>query len=165
MAKGRNVETMFTGTALTRDNSLYSVPQFAGVEAEWARPTLVGHTARGVNQVEAVGPGGISLLSGISELIEHGLGLDAQLANTRPRDESPIFFTLRAGENHAIPNVALHLPDIAGVGFRDVDHYELDLIPISVVELVQGRNLPPEGRSGVAPEYQDDRPVFGSQGR
>ena len=165
MAKGRNVEITFAGTTLARDNSLYSVPQFAGVEAEWARATLVGHPARGVNQVEAVGPCGISRLSGIPKLIEHRLGLDAQLAYTSASDEGPIFFTLRAGENHAVPDVALHLPDIAGVGFGDVDHDELDLVSIPVVELVQGRNLPPERRSGVAPEYQDDWPVFGSQSR
>ena len=40
--------------------------------------------------------------------------------------------------------------------FGDVDDQEGDLVPIFVVELVEGRNLPPEGRSSVASENQDD---------
>jgi hypothetical protein len=40
---------------------------------------------------------------------------------------------------------------------EDVDGVEDDLIFVLIVELVEGRNLPPEGWSGVAAKDEDDR--------
>lgn len=40
-----------------------------------------------------------------------------------------------------------------------VNGVEVDLAMVLLGELVQGGNLPPKRRSGIAPEYQDDRPV------
>ncbi len=40
---------------------------------------------------------------------------------------------------------------------EDVDGVEGDLIFVLIVELVEGRNLPPEGRSGVAAKDEHDR--------
>jgi hypothetical protein len=41
--------------------------------------------------------------------------------------------------------------------FKDVDRVEAHLILVLVGQLVQGGNLPPKWRSGVAPENQHDR--------
>jgi hypothetical protein len=38
----------------------------------------------------------------------------------------------------------------------DVDDEEADLVRILIVELVEGGNLPPKGRSGVAAEDEND---------
>lgn len=43
--------------------------------------------------------------------------------------------------------------------FKDVHGIELDLVLILLGQLVQGGNLPPEGRSGIAPEDENDRLV------
>ena len=40
---------------------------------------------------------------------------------------------------------------------KDVDGVERDLVFVLIVELVQGRNLPPERWSGVAAKDEDDR--------
>ena len=40
---------------------------------------------------------------------------------------------------------------------KDVDGVERDLVFVLIVELVQGRNLPPEGWSGIAAKDQHDR--------
>ena len=40
---------------------------------------------------------------------------------------------------------------------EDIDGVEGDLIFVLIVELVEGRNLPPEGRSGVAAKDENDR--------
>ena len=48
--------------------------------------------------------------------------------------------------------------------FQNVDHEERDFAVVVVIELVEGGNLPPEGRSSVAAEYQDDRRVGGEGG-
>jgi hypothetical protein len=39
------------------------------------------------------------------------------------------------------------------MGLGDVDNQELDVVLIFAIELVEGRNLPPEWRSGVTSEY------------
>jgi hypothetical protein len=39
----------------------------------------------------------------------------------------------------------------------NVYHQERDLLSILLIELVEGRNLPPKRRSSVAAEYQDNR--------
>jgi hypothetical protein len=49
------------------------------------------------------------------------------------------------------------------MGFEDVDREEGDLLTVLIVELVEGRNLPPEGRSGVAAEDQNDGLMEGGQ--
>jgi len=48
--------------------------------------------------------------------------------------------------------------------FSDVDHEKSHAVPILIVKLVEGGNLPPERRSGVAAENQDDGLLF-VQGR
>jgi len=50
------------------------------------------------------------------------------------------------------------------MGLKNVDDQERDLAAVLVVELVEGRNLPPERRSSVAAEHQHDR-LFRGQSR
>ncbi len=56
----------------------------------------------------------------------------------------------------------MRLPDIARVRLDDVDDEERDPVTVLVVEFVEGRNLPPEGRSGIAAEDEHDW-LFGSE--
>jgi hypothetical protein len=44
--------------------------------------------------------------------------------------------------------------------FRDVHHQKRNAILILLVEFVEGRNLPPEWRSGVTSEDQHDGLLF-----
>jgi hypothetical protein len=41
--------------------------------------------------------------------------------------------------------------------FGNVNNKESNATAILLVKLIEGRNLPPERRSGVAPEYQNHR--------
>ena len=41
--------------------------------------------------------------------------------------------------------------------FLYIHDMECDAIPIGIVELVEGGNLPPKWRSGIAPEDEDHR--------
>ena len=49
--------------------------------------------------------------------------------------------------------------------FDDVDDQERDLLVVLVIELVEGGNLPPEGRSSVAAEDEDDGSFGGECGK
>jgi hypothetical protein len=41
--------------------------------------------------------------------------------------------------------------------FGDVDHEKSNSVAILLIKFVEGRNLPPERRSGVTAEYQNHR--------
>jgi hypothetical protein len=49
--------------------------------------------------------------------------------------------------------------------FRNVDNQKRDLISVLPVELVEGGNLPPEGRSGVTSEDENHWPPLRSKNR
>jgi hypothetical protein len=42
----------------------------------------------------------------------------------------------------------------------DVHHHKLHLAPIFLIKLVEGRNLPPEWRSGIASENKNYGPML-----
>ena len=107
------------------------------------------------DQIDAVRPARIGLLRRITELVEYGWKLDTKFPHASSSDERPFFFSLRAGKNNVVSDVALHLPNVAGMRFRDVYDQERDPPTVLLVKLIEGRDLPPERRSGVAAEYQD----------
>ncbi len=146
-------------------NPTHSILQLFGVEAEGAGLALVRHATGCVNQVEAIGPRRVRLLGGVTEFVEHRGNVDSQLAHAGSGDGSAFLFAPRTRENNLLFYVALHLPDIAGMRLGDVDHEERDLTSILLVELVEGRNLPPEGRSSVASKDEHDRLALGRKRR
>jgi hypothetical protein len=110
-----------------------------------------------IDEVNAVGPAGVSLLGGVTEFVEHGGKLDPQLANARAGHQRALFFTLGAGKDDLVFYIALHLPDVAGMCFRDVHDQEADFALVLIVELVEGGNLPPEGWSSVTAKNHHHR--------
>ena len=116
-----------------------------------------------IDEIKPVGPAGISIFSGVPELVEHCGKLDAQFADASTREEGSFLVILRTGKHKIFFDVALRLPDVARVRLENVDNEECDTISILLVKFVKGRNLPPERRSGVAAEYQDHRLFCGER--
>ena len=56
------------------------------------------------------------------------------------------------GEEHFLAQVDGQLPAIGGVSLLDIDDKKIDLIAVLAVDLIEGGNLPPKGRSSIAPE-------------
>lgn len=100
-------------------NCRFQVGRF---EAEWSRLALVGDASVCINEIEAVGPSCVSTLGGVAELVEHGGEFDSKLADTRASEEGPFFVVLGTGKNKVLFDVALRLPDVAGVSFEDVNN-------------------------------------------
>jgi hypothetical protein len=134
----------------------HGILQLFRVEAEGPWLALVRHVAGGVDQVKAVRPSRVRLFCGVAEFIEHGRNIDSELTDAGARDETAFVFAPWTREDDIVFNVALHLPDVAGVRLGDVNHQECDLLSILLIELIEGRNLPPKRRSSVTSEYQDD---------
>ena len=135
------------------------------METKRSRPTLVGYPPASVNQVKSIRPAGICTFSRVSKFIQHRWNLDSQLAHASTSDKSAFLFTARAGKYNFVLYIAFHLPDVAGVRFSDVDDQECDPVSELLVEVVEGRNLPPEGRSGIASKHQHHRAILRSQRR
>lgn len=131
--------------------------QLFRVESEGTGLAFVRHAAGGVDQIKSIWPRRVCLLGGVAKFVEHGGNVDSQLAHTRAGDETAFVFTPRAGEDDVVLNIALHLPDIARMRLGDVDHQERDLLSVLLIELVEGRNLPPKRRSSVASKYEHHR--------
>ncbi len=125
------------------------------MESERPGLALIGHMALAIDQVQTIRPAGVGGFGGVAKLVQHRGQLDPKLPDARACDQSALFFILRVGEHHAVFDVALHLPDIAGMSLRDVDDQEAGAVLELVIEFVEGGNLPPEGRSSVAAENQD----------
>jgi len=105
-----------------------------------------------VDQVHTVGPASIGAFGGISEFVEYRRKFDSQLANTSPSNEGTVFFILGAGEYYFLFDVALHLPDITGMGFGNVHHKKCNAVLVLIVELIKCGNLPPEWWSSITAE-------------
>ena len=110
-----------------------------------------------IDHVEAVGPTGVCLLCRIAKFVEHGWDLDAEFSDARSGDHGALLFVSRSGENNFVFDVAFHLPDVAGMRLQDIDHKERHPATVLVIKFVEGRNLPPERRSGVTAKDQHDR--------
>jgi hypothetical protein len=88
----------------------------------------------------------------VAELVEHGGKLYTKFPHASPSDERAISFSFRARKDNLVFDVALHLPNVAGMRFGNVDHQKSNPPAILLVELIEDRNLPPKWRSGVAAE-------------
>jgi len=135
----------------------HGILQLFRIEAEGTRLALVRYVAGRIDQVKAIGPCRVRLLGRVSEFIQYSRNVDSQFADAGAGDESTFLFAPWTGEDNFIFDVTLHLPDVAGMRLGDVDHQECDLAAVLLIELVKGRNLPPEGRSGIASKYEHDR--------
>ena len=109
------------------------------------------------DQIDAVRPARISLFGRIAKLVEHSWKLNPKFPYASPSDEGAIFFSFRAGKDNLVFDIALHLPNVAGMRFGNVNNEESNAPAILLVKLIEGRNLPPERRSGVAAENQNHR--------
>jgi hypothetical protein len=124
-------------------------------EGSWF--ALVCDTPVGLDQVQAVRPTGVCRFDLIVEAIDQGLEFDAQLANAHTGYRGAFLLVARAAEEDVVANVALHLPHVGRMGFKDVDRVEIDLALVLLRKLIQGGNLTPKGRSRVAAEDENDR--------
>ena len=127
------------------------------MEAEWARPALVCYTPVAVDYIKPIGPAGVGGFSGVPDVIDEGRNLDVQIPDARARYSFALLQALRICEYDVLADIRFHLPEIAGVGFLDVNDIERRPILVLLVQPVERGNLPAKGRSGIAAEDKDHR--------
>lgn len=125
------------------------------LEAEGTCGTLVSNFALLIDQVEPVRPAGVCLLGRVVDSVYERRKLDAEVDRAGRGQLGAILICLGVLVNHLLLLVDRQLPAVARVRLLNVDQVEGQFILVLPVELVEGGNLPPEGRSGVAAEDQD----------
>ena len=135
--------------------------EFIGLKPKRPGLALVDHSAVGVDEVDTIRPSGIGAFGGVTELVEDRRKFDSKFAHTGVGDKAALVLVPGTGEDDFVFDVALHLPNVAGVCFENVDDEEGDAVGVLIEELVEGRNLPPERRSSVAAEDENNRLLGG----
>jgi hypothetical protein len=130
--------------------------QFVGLEAERAGPAFVRDSSLPVDQIKTIRPAGIRLFRRVAELVEDSGEFYTQLPHARARHERTFLFVFGARKNDLLFDVALHLPDVAGMGLCDVHDEECYAVSILLIQLVESGSLPSKRRSGVAAEDEHD---------
>ena len=136
----------------------------SGVEAEGAGAGFEGYAAVSIDDVEAVGPAGVIVFGGVLEIVDERGEFNSELHDAERAHLFALFEIFRSGEDHVVVEVIGILPDVGGVRFANVDGVKLHFIFVLFVERVEGGNLPPEGRSSVAAEDENDR-LLATEGR
>ena len=145
-------------------NLLQRFLEIVRLETEWAGCALVRDPVRLIDQVDAIGPTCVGALRLVVESVDHCRELNSQLTYAAASHLGALVEIPGARENNFVSQIALGLPDVARVRLDDVDNQERDLLAVLVIEFVEGGNLPPEGRSGVAAEDKHDRLLRGERG-
>ena len=156
-------EEFFSSLLVAWNGLLYRSFQFIRMEAERPGFAFIRHPACRVDKVQAIRPRGVRTFRRVAKFVEHRGNLDPQLTDAGSGNERTLIFTSRTGEYNVFLDVALHLPDIAGVRLCDVDNEKRNLVSVLLVELVEGGHLPPERRSGIASKDQHHRPLLGRE--
>jgi hypothetical protein len=129
------------------------------MEPKRSRFALERDLSIALNQIEAVRPACVGGFHLIIKAINQRRELDMQLPNASASYGRALLLVTRTAEQNVIANIALHLPDVGRMSFENVDGVEVDLALVLLGQLVQGGNLPPKRRSGIAAENENDWPL------
>ncbi len=107
--------------------------QLPRVEPEGPGFALVSDLAIAPDNEQTIRPRRVLLLNPIVDPIQQSGDLDVELANARACHILPFCRGSRIPEDHTLFDIALHLPDVAWVSLRDVDHVERRLLVVPLV--------------------------------
>jgi hypothetical protein len=124
------------------------------MKTEWPWPALKENPAVCADQVQPIRPARVRGFDAVVEAIDQGWKLDPQFSHAGVSNRKSLCLITGTGEEDFVTHVGLHRPDIGGVRFKDIDGVERNLVLVLLSKFIQGGNLPPEGRSRIAPEDQ-----------
>jgi hypothetical protein len=119
--------------------------------------TLVGYTARLIDDKEAVRPAGVGALRGILQIIYESGNVNAKFDHASIRGLIAIIKTPGGGDKNVVLNIAGHLPSVGRMRLFYVYDIQSGSILVLRVHFVEGGDLPPKGRSSMTAENQDHR--------
>lgn len=138
--------------------------EFHSVESKRARPALVDNPSVAIDQVDSIRPASVGLLGLIVQAVDNGREFQSKSSHAALSDGFALAGILGAAEHDVLAYVALHLPDIAGMGFKNIDRKERNFPSIHIPQPVQRGSLPPKWRSSVTAEDEYHR-LLAAKGR
>lgn len=128
------------------------------MKTEWTGFGFVGYSPLAIDDVDPIGPAGKGNFGPVVHKIQEGWNFKMQIPDTATRELLALLDRARRCKNHALPDIRLHLPNVAGMSFLDIDHVERYTVPVLFVDAIERGSLPAKGRSGIAAEDQYNRP-------
>jgi len=133
-----------------------------GVVVERAHPAAIGDAAGFVDDVEALGPGGVSIVGSVIDVVDAERDGVVETLDEIVGDGYALGERFRLGVTDIVLHIGLHLPLVGRVGFADVDGKEVGVIFIIVVNLHHVTDVAAEGWSSEAAEDEDERAGAGA---
>ncbi len=131
--------------------------ELPGVETKRTCRRFEANGSGFIDEVETIRPAGVVLLDAIAYRIDEGWNRDMKVSHARIGHGLPIFFRGWIRKQNTFLDVALHLPNIAGMRFIDVNNEEGYPVLVLAVQLVERGNLPAKGRSSVTAKDENNR--------
>jgi len=135
---------------------------FVGIIVERTDAAAISDAAGFVDDVEALGPGGISGFGRVVDVVDaEGDGVFEPLDEIVGNGDA-LAERLRLGVADVVLHVGFHLPFVRGMSFANVNSEEIGVIFVVVVNLHHVTDVAAEGRSSVAAEDDDERASAGA---
>ena len=128
--------------------------EFFRVEAIGAFAALINDFSICGQDIQAFGPAVERDVRPIIRRVQNGRNGQAQADHAGVGDFAPIRFRIRLRVQNLLFHIRLHLPAIGGMRFADVDHIEIGLRAIVMINFFQADRLTPKRGSRIAAEDQ-----------
>jgi hypothetical protein len=137
---------------------------FAGIVIEWPYAAAVGNASAFINDVEAFGPGRISLFRGVAHVVDSEGQSEFKSLDEIVGDNDALFerFRLRVTDVILIFQIGFHLPFVGGMRFANIDGQEIRVFFVVFINLNDVADLATKGRSSKTAEDENKRAVAGA---
>jgi hypothetical protein len=135
---------------------------FGGIVVEGAHAAAVGDVAGFIDDVEALGPGGVGVVGGVVHVVDAEGNRELEALGEIVGDSQALRECFRLRVTDVIFEVGFHLPLVRGMRFADVDSQKIGVIFIVVVDRNDVANLAAKGRSSKTAEDENERAGAGA---
>ena len=130
---------------------------FVGVVMKWPHAAAIRDAAGFVDNIEALGPGGVGVIGGVGEVVDTKRNGVVEALDEIVGDGDALRESLRLSVADVVLHVRFHLPFVRRVSFAHVNGQKVSVLFIVVVKLHHVTDVAAEGRSSVAAEDDDQR--------
>ena len=133
---------------------------FFRIVMEWSHAAAIGDASGLVDDVEALGPGGVGVVGGVGHVVDAEREREIETLGEIVGDGEALFQRLGLGVTDVFLEVGFHLPFVGGMRFADVDGEKVGVLFVIVKDLDEVADLATEGRSSETAE--DENEWFGA---
>jgi len=126
------------------------------IVAERAHAAAVGDAGRFVNDVKALGPGGVGVVGSVGHVVDAERERKLETFGEIITNGEALLESRGLGVADVFLEVGLHLPFVGGVRFTNIDSQKIGVLLVIVEDLDDVADLATEGRSSKTTEDEDE---------